>query len=91
MPEVDPQFPMDLTPEEAAAGFALGTVSNRKTDGFSPGRDVHAVTRRCANGWLAVKTKLPLVGVRYAIWHDREGKAARQVELTVEAVLRKYG
>lgn len=91
MPDTNPLFPMNVTPDEKSAGFTLSTVKNPSAYGLNPDPDVHAVTRTCANGWLAVKTMMPDRDIRYAIWHDRDGKVAADVEFTPDGVVKKYG
>lgn len=64
-----PSFPLDVTPDEATAGFTLRPIGTTPT-----GVTVRAVSTDLAIGLRAVKTRRHDGAIEYAIW-DAETNA----------------
>jgi hypothetical protein len=96
MPDIDPAYPIDLTPEEEAAGFELTTVKNPQGQygmpfGLSqPDPEIQAVVKQLPGGLRAVKVKTPVSGdIAYAIWNDKN-RGVRDSVFSVKMLLQMY-
>lgn len=94
MPDIDPAFPTDITPEEAEAGFELATVRN-PTARFSPSNPIEllAVVRLLPDGNKAVKALTPGEGngVNYQIWNHEDAEVQGARVSSLAALRQKYG
>jgi|HubBroStandDraft_6_1064221.scaffolds.fasta_scaffold1077563_1 hypothetical protein len=94
MTDLDEMYSMEITDEEEAAGFAVGTVKNPKGHysspfGPAPAKDVYAAVRKLDGGLRVVKTLDPSGKNWYSV-RDQQDKPVDGPFDTLAGLLEKY-